>query len=854
MGASRDRELEREIAHHLELETARQLEHGYTPAAARQLALERFGDPRRIAEHTRDERGDQLMEGGMQDLRWAIRSLRKNPGFTLLALATLALGVGATTAAYSVLDTVLLRPLPYRDANRLVLIREKTDKQNILAPSYPNFVDWRDRARAFDGVASAMFPYFMTVWPSTNSTEPIRVSEMGVSKHFFATLGVAPIVGREFTDAENSLGGPSVAMVSYEFWQNQMGGRQPLGEIRSHDRPTPVVGVLPPGFRFINTADVYEPHERQPGTVRSAHNYLVIGRLKPNVDLRLARSNMTSLSRDLHDVYGLETQAVDADVTPLRDYLVSDFRVLLSMVLGAAVMVLLIACVNLLSAQLARGWAREREIAVRAALGASRKRLLRQLCLESLLLAVVGAAIGLALAYGIVAMTRSLGTNLIPRISELSINGKVLAFVAAVTLVTTIVVGVYPALRLSNGKNGALLGGTRIVGSTVRTSLWRALVGFEVALAVVLLIGSTLFVKSLHNILTAETGVDTRGVVTASFAPDSSDLGHLDQLRDQLASIPGVQAVAFSTRLPFSWGNWSGPVRRRSDPLDRDYPAMAGFRVITPAYFSVMRQHVIAGREFSVDDRVGASGVAIISKGIADKLWPGENAVGKTIATNYLFTDWLTVVGVVAEAASWTMPRGEQNEIFVPVAQHPKSVNEQLVAVMRTTGDPSAVMPTARTRIRALIPGTAVDMGTLEERIARTAADRRFAMLALTAFGAIALVLAGIGIYGVVWYIVTTRTREIGIRMALGATATGVQRQMLGGALTMAAGGVVAGLVAAVFATRFVQSSLYGVSRLDPIVYLIGATIAIMVALVGAYVPARRSSRVDPLIALRSEG
>jgi putative ABC transport system permease protein len=854
MGGSRDRQLEREIAHHLELETARQRQNGYSPDAAKQIALARFGDPRRIAEYTRDERGGQLLEGSMQDLRWAIRSLSKNAGFTLLALATLTLGVGATTAAYSVLDTVLLRPLPYRDADRLVLIREQTDKGNRLAPSFPNFVDWRDRARAFDGIASAMFPYSITVWPAATSTQPARVVSIGVSKHFFKTLGVTPMVGREFTDAEETVGGPSVAMVSYEFWQTQMGGRRPLGDIRRDDTPTAVVGVLPPGFRFVSAADVYLPHERSPGTVRSSHNYLVIGRLKPNTPLSLARSDMTTISRELHATFGNDTQAVDADVTPLRDYLVADFRTLLSVVLGAALMVLLIACVNLLSAQLARGWARERDIAVRTALGASRKRLVRQLCLESLVLSAVGSMLGLVLAYGLVFVIRTVGAGLIPRIAEVSIDARVLGFVAVVTLVTTVVVGVYPAVRQSSGKTGVLLRGTRVAGSTVRASLWRALVGFEVALAVVLLVGSALFVKTLHNILTADTGVDTHGVVTAEFAPEMSDLQHLDQLHDQLAAIPGVSGVAFSTRLPFSWGNWSGPIRRRSDPLDRDWPAMAGFRVVTPGYFAVMRQRVIEGREFDATDRADGAKTAIITKGAAEKLWPGESAIGKTIATNFLFTQWLTVVGVVSEAASWTMPRGEQNEIFVPVAQQPKAVNEQLIAVLRTAGDPSAIMPIVRTRIRAIVPTTAVDLGTLEERVARSAADRRFAMLALTAFGAIALILAGVGIYGVVWYIVTTRTREIGIRMALGATAAGVQREMLGGALMMAAGGVVAGLVIAVLATRFVQSSLFGVSRLDPVVYAIGAALAIGVALAGAYIPARRSSRVDPLIALRSEG
>ena len=853
-GAARDRSLAREIAHHLELETERQRRAGYPPEVARRRALALFGNPTRVTDATRDARGGQSMEGSMQDLRWACRSLRKSAGFTALALATLALGIGATTAAYAVFDTVLLRPLPYRDANRLVLIRERTASGATIPPSYPNFADWRAQAGAFDGVASAMFPYSTTASPSPTSDEPMRVRAMGVSRRFFATLGVRLAAGREFADAENAVGGPLVVMVSYEFWKTAMGGRLPLGSIRAGDDLEPVVGVLPPDFQFISPADLYVPHERGPGTVRSAHNYLVVARLAHGVTIDAARAAMTTLSRRLHDEYGNDTQAVDADVRPLRDYLVSNFRGVLAVVLGSAAMVLLIACVNLLSAQLARGWVREREMAVRAALGASRSRIIRQLCLESGVLVATGAALGVGLAFTLTAAIKRVGVGLVPRLVELSIDGRVLAVVGGAASLTVLVVGLYPALRLSRGGGDGLLRTSRGTASTVRATLWRALVGFEIALAVMLTTGSALLARTLHNILTAPTGLDTRGVVYASFSPSKGDLARLDEVGADLSHLPGASGAAFTSELPFNWGSQSAPVRRPGDPIDHDWRAFAGFRLVTPGYFEVLHQRIRIGRSFTTSDRAGSLPVAIVTPGIAAKLWPGLDPIGKLVSTNYLADDWLTVVGVADEASSWNMARGDQNELFVPVAQHPKSINSELSAVIRAR-DPAApapVMQSARARLHDLAPRSPAQIGTLDDRIARTASDRRFAMLALVAFGTIALALAGIGIYGVVWYIVTTRTREVGIRMALGATAGRVQRQFLGGALGMGLGGVMAGVGGGLLATRFLQATLYGVSRLDPAAFAAAACLALCVALVGAYVPARRSSRIDPMTAIRA--
>ncbi len=851
--SARNGELEEEIAYHLELETARHIDAGCDPSVARARALARFGNPDHITDATRDERGPQPLEGGMRDLRWALRSLRKNPGFTALALFTLVLGIGATTVAFSVLDTALLRPLPYREPERLVFIREITAERTTPPPSFPNFASWRDEAHSFVGVAAAMYPSSGTVWPSSTATEPLRVPILAISHRFLAILGVNPALGREFSGNENRPGGPPVAMVSYEFWKSQMDGRNPLGSIRLSDGTVPVVGVLPPQFRYVAAADVYLPLEQGAGTMRSAHNYLVIGRLKSSVTLDAAQAEMTALSRSLLATYGTQTAAVDASVIPFRDYLVADYRVILSIVFGAAALVLLVACTNLITAQLARGRMREREVVVRVALGASRARLVRQLLFESMVLVSFGAAVATLLAVAAARVIAAIGGSLVPRSNELSVDGRVLAFVIAIAVATALLVGVYPALRLADRDPGTVLHSRRSAGLTVRAPVWRLLVGFEIALAVLLLIGSTLLIRTLHNILTADTGFDAHGIVTAEITPHEDRPGQLDQIRRELEAQPGVEGVGFTNRLPFTWGNTSAPVRRLGDPVDHEFPTLAGFRVVSAGYFAVLRQPILRGRGFTDADRGGAAQVAVITSGIAERLWPGRNPIGQTIATNYLMKEWLTVVGVVTEASSWSMERGSQNEIFVPLAQHPTQTEGQLVAVIRTTGNPHALIPMVRARLRQLAPNVPAQLSTMDDRIASSAADRRFAMLAVTTFGVIALSLAGVGIYGVIWYMVATTTHEIGIRMALGATAAMVKRDVLRGAALMAAGGIFAGAAAGMFATRYLQSTLYGLSRFDPATYAIGSGAAMAIALLASYVPARRSSRVDPMVAIRGE-
>ena len=849
---ARDRELSEEIRFHLDMEASRQRDRGHDHETAQRLALARFGSVTRIREATRDARGHVSADGYLRDLHWAMRSLRRQPGFTALALLTLALGVGATTTAFTVLDTVLLRPLPYESPEDLVFIREKTETGQLLSPSYPNFSDWRDQAKSFSGVISTSFAPPVTV---AVGTEPIRVTTMGVSRGFFKVLGVRPVAGREFTDEENTLGAPAGVMVSYAFWRDHMSRRSPLGAIRYGGTMTPVIGVLPASFRYTDDPDIFFAHERGPGTVRSAHAYRVMARLASGATLTTARAEMTALSRSLKATYGHETVAVDADIIPLREFFVGRYRVMLAVVLGAAAMVLLIACTNVVSAQLARGLARQREVAVRAALGASRGRLVRLLFMETGLLVIGGAALGTGVAVVLTRVIRALGAGLVPRLDELSIDGGVLAFVAAIAVTAAVLAGLYPALRLSTRDAGDALRASRGEGNVIRRTVWRVLIGVEVATAVVLLVASTLLIRTLSNILSSDTGFDPTGVVTAAISPRGLTPGAVERIQSELAVIPGVTGVAFTSELPLQWQNQNAPVRRPGDPIDRDWVAFGGLRIVTSEYFSVLRQPVLRGRAFTAQDREGSPPVAIVTPGIAERLWPGEDPIGKQVTSNYLGDQWMTVVGVVAEASSWTMPRGGQNEIYAPLSQKPNAepARLQLVATVRVNGDPAVVAPVVRQRLRALAPDSPARISTLEEKIRRSAADRRFAMFALTAFGAIALVLAGIGIYGVVSYTVATRTREIGIRMALGAAPNAVRAEVLRGAAAMTIGGIAAGTIAGLVATKYLEGTLYGVTGHDPLAYIAGGGTLLFAALLGAYVPARRSSRVDPLVAIRAD-
>ena len=848
--APSDQGLDEEISHHLDLETKRQIANGIDAVTARRRALERFGNPHRIADATNAARGTRTFAGTAQDFRWAARSLRKSPGFTALAVVTLALGIGATTASFSVLDTVLLRPLPFPSPDKLVVLEEVTSDKRRLPPSYPNFDDRRAQTMSFTHVASKTLR-FARITDSEGTT--IRARALGISRDFFATFAVAPYLGREFNDDESRFGGPLAAMASYEFWQAHMKGDPSLGSVRNGTDVVPIVGVAPRGFEIAGRKyDLYFPHERGPGTVRNAHYLTVYARVQPSTSLTSAQTEMTALARRLAAAFGNDEQAQDVSVTPLREYAVGRQRSVLIVVFLGATLVLLVACTNLVSAQLARALVRAREIAVRAALGASRTRLLRQLLAESVLLALVGSVFGVALAFALTTLVRTVGGSLLPRLGELTIDARVLAFVVLTTTVVAIVIGIYPAARAARRDPAdALRGAGRGDSGVVRGGIWRVLVAGQVAMAVMLIAASSMLVRTLHNILNDDVGFEPHGLVTASLSSGDAPPARLHGIRDALAALPGVKGVAYSSYYPMDSGNWSAPLVRPSDPTDRDWPAIAGYRAVTSNFFEVMRLPVVQGRGFSDEDREGSPYVAVVTTSVAAKLWPNQDAIGQRVRSLQDAEHELTVVGVVNEAVDWERPRGTQYEIYVPVEQHPRSASDP-IALIRSD-NPAALLNEVRTTLRTVARDIPATVALLDDRIAESAASRRFAMVAIVAFGSIALILAAIGIYGVLAYSVTTRRFEIGVRMALGATSDAILVRTLKGAATMALAGIVAGAIGTLVATRYIAKLLYGVTPSDPTAYLAGAALLLIAALLGAYGPARRASRVDPLSAIRGE-
>jgi predicted permease len=849
-----DADLAEEIRFHLDMDVQRSISRGLSRMDAIALAERRFGNVDRVRQRARDQRKGLNPGEIMRDIKYALRSFLRTPGFTFVALVTLALGIGATTIAFTLVNSVLLKPLPYRESDRLVLISELDKGGERMWPSYPNFIDWRNQSHAFDGVASLMFPFGASA-RGTGDVERIRI--MGVSNAFFRVLGVTPALGREFLPEESASrdGAMRVVMVTHDYWMNQLGGEPDLARIRmsANDAPVTVVGVLPAGFEFSVKADIFFPHEIWPGTIRNAHNYMVVGRLRKGTTIESARSEMSQITSRLKTEYGDDEQAVAAQVVPLREFMVGDQRPLLIMLLGAAALVLLIACVNLVSAQLARGTVRQRDLSVRAALGASRRQLVAQLLTESVVLSASGAVAGILLASVVLGAVRAVGAGMIPRLGEVTTDARVLLFTIATAVLSVLITGVYPALRLSGDSIRAL--GARGVqaGNHGRSRVWSLLVGAEVAIAVVLLIGSGLLIRSMHNILSMDPGFETSGLLTVSMTPGSEQtVEQLQQIERAVDALPGVVGAGMINVLPLQWGNWYGPVLREQDPPAK-WPAMAGFRVVSPTYFETLRLPVIRGRGITTADRVGSARVMVITKPLADRLWPGEDPIGKKLKTNYVYDTLMTVVGLVPEAQNWKDVGAAQNEIYVPLAQNATVRVSQVSLVVRTSMDPAQLVPQVRARMHELAPDMPVEFQTMTARIEDTAKDRRFAMMVLAGFASIALVLSAVGIYGVVSYSVAVRTREIGVRMALGATSSSVLQETVGRAAVTAGIGVIFGLLAGAAASGVLRGLLFGVAALDPTTFLTGSVVLLATAVLAAFVPAFRSSRTDPLVALRSE-
>jgi len=848
-----EREMDEEIRFHLEMEERKLVHEGLSPREARRQARLRFGGVERMKERTRHERGTRGLEDLARDLAFGGRTLRRSPAFTFTAVVTLALGIGAVTAAFSLVNGVLLAPLPYGQPDRLVEIRELGENRRFF-PSFPNFLDWRERSTSFQAMV-AVQP--LGAQPILDAGDPIRVPVVMVSRGFLSTLGVPPFLGRDLTDAENALGGSDVALVSHAFWATHLGSEPDLERLSftAYGNRYRVTGVLPPGFRFLYDADVYISAERWPGTVRSAHAYRVVGRLADGLSFSAADQEMDALTARMKQEYGGSTNAESAQLRRLDEVLLGNQRRPLVLLLAAAGLVLLVACANVASTLLARGSVRGRELAVRTSLGAGRARLIRQLLTESLLLTSVAGVAGAALAWTVVRGAVRLGSGSLPRLETVGLDGRVLLMCATLALGTAFLFGLYPAVRLTRaGVSDALRAGGR-GGTGRRGRAWDAMIGAEVAFAVVLLVGAGLLVRSLASIVSLDAGWRAEGVLQLSitppngaFASEAEGVSYVERVSEEIGALPGVTAVGLGTFGPLDAGTYTAPAR---DPVrDRVVDGYAGWRLVDGGYFAALSVPLLEGRFFASGDR----DVAIVNAAMARELWGDEDPIGQRVASNFDSAGTsLRVVGVVGVARDWRMDPADQMEMFEPWWTRLDEVRT-LRYLIRTEGRPADLIAPVRTRVRALNDRIPVEFATLEDELSATTADRRFVASVLSAFAGVGLVLALVGIGGVVAYSVAQRRREIGIRMALGAGAVRVRRQVRAEVLGPTLLGLAAGLAGAFLLSGTVQALLYeGVSAHDPWT-LAGVAVAFFgAAALASDVPARRTAAIEPAGVLRSD-
>jgi putative ABC transport system permease protein len=800
-----------------------------------------------------------------QDVRYASRMLRRQPGFTIVALLTLALGIGATTAVFTVVNGVLLRPLSYGHPDGIVSL--SWGRPGRVSPWFSplNFRDFTTQSQVFSD-AAAYAPIDSNL---TGLGEPERVRGAMVTWNFFQVLETPISHGRAFVAEEAKGPAPAVIILSDGLWRRFFGGRADAvgATARIDGKPLTIVGIAPPGFKLPQTAEFWEPLIFSPRDLappaRGAQWVRAVGRLKTGTGLQQTNSALLAVGARLAADYPRTNAATTALATPLHQQMVRNVRPMLLILLGAVTCVLLISCVNVANLLLARAQARGREVAVRAALGAGRRRLVQQFLSESLLLGAIGGTAGLAVAYGCLKALIALGPASIPRLAEVTIDRRVFAFTIVIAIGTSIVFGLAPALASTGGVLARFIASAGRGSVAAGAGTRKILVVSEMALAVVLLVGAGLLVRSYQQLEHVNPGFQTDHVLTASVSlpaakyPQLSDDGRFTSaLVDRLAATPGVLGAAAAFGLPFSTGfSASTSFRRRGEVDSADAPS-AGMRIVTPDYFRMMSIPLRAGRVFSARDDGTGPEVVIVNQEAANRFWPSQDPVGQQIHVSVDMTSGersgqKTIIGIVGNVKYGGLDADVSPEIYLPYAQH--RVDGYTVA-LRTSGDPLALAPALRREVAALDRELPVaDVKPLTALIGSSIAERRFTMLLLAAFAAVALVLAAIGIYGVLAYVVGQRTQEIGVRLAIGAAPRDVVALILREGLLLAATGLACGLAGALIATRALASLLFGVTSADPITFsAVGVTLAV-VALLASYVPARSAARVEPMAALRAD-
>jgi putative ABC transport system permease protein len=813
-----------------------------------------------------------VMTALIQDVRFAVRSLGKNPAYAAMAVLTLGIGIGAATALFSVVHGILLRPLPYPEPDRIVQVWEVNSRGNPINVTDPNFADWMERSRSFAGMAQFQSGPSSVV----GGEEPVRQMVAWVSRDFFRVMGVQPAVGRAFAPDEQQPGGTPAVVVGHAFWQDHLGGARDLSgrALSFGDDVYQVVGVMPPGFEFPAGAQLWTARELRPVlTSRTAHNWQVVARLAPGVSLERAQQEMSALSRSLKQEHGDDISLVDAALVPLHEHLVGGVRPILLVLLGAAGFLLLVAVANVTNLSLARMAARRREMAVRVALGASRWRLLGPTLSESLTLSLAGGLLGILLAgIGLRALLAVEPGNL-PRTEEIGLSPGALGFALTVAVVTAVALALIAALRAGSTdlRSGLASGDRTRTGSASARRVQDGLVAAQVALTFVLLVGAGLLGRSIISLLDVDLGFRTDSVVAMSLshsgARDQSLSALHHEIVTRLRAIPGVEAAGGSNRVPLMWGGSDGTFIIQNHPDEiasfDDWGALtrvpersgqAGFRVASEGFFRALGIPLVGGRLFDDRDVFDAPHVAVINESLARTRWPGEDPLGKLINFANMDGDFrpMMVIGIVGDVRDFAIDAPPVPTVYGSYRQRPRQTSEFTYVVSGAGG--AASLSAAARRVAADVAPTAPPrLRTIEEVVAAPLAPRRFSLVLLAAFGATALLLSAMGVYGLMSYGVTQRRREIGIRVALGAMRSRVLGMIVRQGATLAVLGVAVGVAAAAFLTRYIAHQLYGVETRDVATFAAATVFLLGVAALASYIPARRAARVDPMIALREE-
>jgi predicted permease len=861
-----ERELDEELRFHIEREIEERLRRGEPPAAAQQAAWRAFGGLERHKEACRDERDARWVDDAAQDLRYAARSLRSRPGFAVLVILTLGFGIGATTAIFSVVNGVLLRPLAYEDPDRLVLVWE-TDRNSGTereGASVPDYFDFVERNTVFDGVAAFEL---LEASLTTEGGEPERLSAARVTSNLFGTLGVTPRLGRAISAAEDVPGGELVAVISEGLWRARFAGSPDvLGSVLSLDgRPHTVIGVAPAALEFpTEGTDIWVPLQYGPTSVpRSRHNVTVIARLAPGVPLSGAQQNMNAIAAQLEAEFPGSNAARGVMLEPLADAMFASVRPALALLLSAVGLVLLIACVNAANLLLARMAFRQREVALRQALGASMGRLVRQFFTESLLLTLAAAAVGVAAAtFGLRALLRLAPPNL-PRVEHVGVDPTVLAVTLGLSIVVAMAFGLMPAMAARQARVQDVLESTPTRGGSSGPSQQRArglLVTAEMALAVMLVIGAGLLVRSFARLRDVDPGFNASGVLKAQFQlpearyprdfanyPNWPEIRSFqDQVVARLGALPGVHEVAIAGSHPLDSGFTNSFVIEGRESEAAQQPEMAT-RIVSERYFSALDLQVVSGRSFEERDDARSPLVIMINQAAATRFFPGENPVGHRL--RFWGSQMREIVGVVENERFYGLGTDAPPAMYAPLKQAPMWAGSIIVS---SSVRPASLQDAVRSEVRRIDPSLALyGVEPLEQTVAHTLARQRFTMLLLGIFAAVAIVLAVVGVHGVLSYTVANRRKEIGIRSALGASRSQIMTLVVGQGLTLAAAGVVIGVLGALALSRLLARLLYGITATDTATYAGVALATLVVALLASSIPALRATRVSPMEALR---